>query len=134
MTWAVLIAISASGSLLSVSYTCARGKASTALVRTSLISLLVKQVIGMSNILPWSRLWRSDSPPRTVNGNIINSPTPQGDLLLHLIFSIVLIASSSSFTNLTEAISFPGNLQAYAAGWVGSMYPRCNIMNGTNVT
>ncbi|OBT52025.1 hypothetical protein VE04_06969, partial [Pseudogymnoascus sp. 24MN13] len=103
ITWAILVAISASGSLLSVTYTCAR----------------VKQVIGMSNIIPWSRLWSSNSPPRQDdNGNFINSPTPQGGLLLHWIFSIILISASSAFTNLNEAISFPGNLQAYAAGWV----------------
>ncbi len=88
----------------------------------------------MSNIIPWSRLWSSNSPPRKDNdGNFINSPTPQGGLLLHWIFSVILISASSGFTNLTEAISFPGNLQAYAGGWVGSMYPRCSTMNDANV-
>jgi hypothetical protein len=88
----------------------------------------------MSNVIPWSRLWSSNSPPRTdVNGNFINSPTPQGGLLLHWIFSAILISASSAFTDLTEAISFPGNLQAYAAGLVGSMHPHSNAMNDANV-
>jgi hypothetical protein len=68
-----------------------------------------------------------------MNGNFINSPTPQGGLLLHWIFSVILISASSAFANLTEAISFPGNLQAYAAAFVGSMYPHCNTMNDANV-
>jgi hypothetical protein len=77
----------------------------------------------MSNIIPWSRIWKSNSPPkRDENGNLINAPTPQGGLLLHWIFSIFLIAASSAFTDITEAVSFPGNLQAYASGWVGSKF------------
>ncbi|KAH6692147.1 amino acid permease-domain-containing protein [Leptodontidium sp. 2 PMI_412] len=107
LAWAILIAISASGSLLSVAYTCAR----------------VKQVIGMSNVIPWSRLWKSNSTPETdANGIIMNSPTPQGGLLLHWIFSVTLITASAAVKDTSEAIHFPGNLQAYAAGWVGSNF------------
>lgn len=106
LAWAVLTAISACGNLQSVIYTCAR----------------VKQVIGMSNIIPWSRIWRSSSPVpalRTNSEGRSEQPTPKGGLMLHWVFSVILISATSGMYNISEAITFPGNLQAYASGWVG---------------
>jgi len=75
----------------------------------------VKQVIGKSNLIPWSKVWSASSPSRTNAES-----TPMGGLMLHWIFSVVLIISSSAINSLGEAISFPGNLQAYASAFVGS--------------
>lgn len=121
-TWAILIAISASGSLLSVIYTCARGM--WLLSPRELYSLYqVKQVIGMSNTIPWSNVWKSGSfvpAPRANSGGRSEFPTPKGGLMLHWIFSVATISATSGIGRLTEAIGFPGTLQAYASGWVGS--------------
>ncbi|KAE9377482.1 hypothetical protein N431DRAFT_461088 [Stipitochalara longipes BDJ] len=106
LTWSILISISASGSLLSVIYTCAR----------------VKQVIGKSNVIPWSKWWRAtspDPPPRQRSEGRSERPTPKGGLILHWLFSVVLIAATSGMYDINEAIGFPGSLQAYASGWVG---------------
>jgi hypothetical protein len=85
----------------------------------------VKQVIGMSNIIPWSKLWESTSPiprPRQLAKGHPERPTPKGGLILHWLMSLVLISATSRMYNINEAIGFPGNLQAYASGWVGSKY------------
>ncbi|KAH8812191.1 amino acid permease-domain-containing protein [Xylogone sp. PMI_703] len=105
LAWAILIAISASGSLLSMIYTSAR----------------VKQVIGISNIMPWSKIWRSPipSPSQTQLRRRSEFPTPQGGLILHWIFTVILISATSGMDSIAESISFSGNLQAYASGWVG---------------
>lgn len=88
--WDAILAISAAGSLLSVIYAAAR----------------VKLAIGRSNAFPWSRWWALES----------KYETPEGGLLLHWIFSVILIAATAAITSLSTAISFPGNLQAYATG------------------
>lgn len=78
----------------------------------------------MSNVIPWSRIWRSLSPipaPRANSRGRSERPTPKGGLILHWIFSVVLISATSGMYNISEAITFPGNLQAYASGWVGGM-------------
>jgi hypothetical protein len=95
-------------------------------------NLKVKQTIGKSNVIPWSKTWKAESPfnttPRQGALNIRDTPTPQGGLILHWIGGVVLISATSKIKNLSEAISFPGNLQAYGAGWVGSkvFYPSYN--------
>jgi hypothetical protein len=78
--------------------------------------------MGMSNVIPWSTLWKSTSPtpPPRANSNRSERPTPKGGLILHAIFSVILMSSTAGMYNINEAISFPGNLQAYASGWVGS--------------
>ncbi|MCJ1265183.1 hypothetical protein MMC22_005058 [Lobaria immixta] len=93
--WAVLIAISAVGSLVSIIYTAAR----------------VKQAIGRSNILFWSRLWRHNSP--------FNPATPDGGLILQWIVTVTLISASSAIGNHDEALSFPGSLYVYGQGLIG---------------
>jgi hypothetical protein len=47
--------------------------------------------------------------------------TPEGGLLLHWIFSVILISATAAISNISDAISFPGSLQAYATGFVGGM-------------
>jgi hypothetical protein len=76
----------------------------------------------MSNVIPWSRIWKSNSPPRLDEKNRVKAvPTPQGGLMLHWIFSVIFIIASSRITNAVEAISFSGNIQAYAGGYIGGM-------------
>jgi hypothetical protein len=118
LTWSILIAFSACGSLLAVIYTCARGLLRNPSVYFTHLTKfqIVKQVIGMSNVIPWSRLWKSTSHSRS------KRPTPKGGLILHAIFSVILITATSGMYNISEAISFPGNVQAYASGWVGGTF------------
>jgi hypothetical protein len=83
----------------------------------------VKQVIGMSNAIPWSKVWKSGScvsAPAAISRGQSQIPTPKGGLILHWIFSVVLISATAGMGHISEAIGFPGNLQAYASGWVGS--------------
>jgi hypothetical protein len=94
-----------------VIYTSARGLSSPFLRDLKGVSkqYSVKQAISKSNSIPWSRLWSIESPYKT----------PEGGLLLHWIFSVILIAVTAAINNISEAISFPGSLQAYATGFVG---------------
>ncbi|KAF8537918.1 amino acid permease-domain-containing protein [Trichophaea hybrida] len=107
VVWAVFIAISASGNLVGVTYTCAK----------------VKQVIGASNVLPWSHIWEKDSR--------MEPETPQGGLILHWIFSVVMVISTIPIGNIYEAISFPSMLQTYGHGIVGGLmliaYRKANL-------
>lgn len=63
----------------------------------------------MSNAFPWSRLWSLES----------KYETPEGGLILHWIFSVILIIATTRINNIEEAIAFPGTLQAYATGIIG---------------
>jgi hypothetical protein len=138
--WAVLTALSAVGSMISVTYTCVR----------------VKQIIGWTNILPWSTFWRSTAPvrskeprdafemqnllSRTSNDNgqaVRRTGAPQGGIALHWIACIFYISVSSAIyirreqspdmdadalkkleqekqSAILEAISFSGLLNTYA--------------------
>ncbi|KAG9229547.1 amino acid permease-domain-containing protein [Amylocarpus encephaloides] len=99
--WAIFTCISSAGSILSVIYTCGR----------------VKQIIGTSNILPWSKMWKLESAVRdTTQGKV---PTPQGGLMLHWISATTMIAATAAIENIEEAIRFPGSLGAYCSGFVG---------------
>jgi len=121
---AILTALSAVGSLISVTYT----------------SIRVKQIIGWSNILPFSWLWRRRTPVRPspvrsthdaeqseslLNGstavaneqagygNLTEPPgNPEGGIILHWIVTIVHISVTATL-GLKEAISFSGNLLVY---------------------
>lgn len=93
--WAVLTAISAAGTLVSVIYTTTR----------------VKQAIGRSNMLFWSRLWRRNS--------LFNPATPEGGLILQWTMTVILISASSAIRNISEARSFPGLVYIYGQGLVG---------------
>ncbi|KAF3187624.1 hypothetical protein TWF788_001845 [Orbilia oligospora] len=87
-TWAVITAISACGNLVSVIYTAAR----------------VKLVFAKSMILPWSRLWTRVSETRS---------TPTGGVLLHWIFSCILILAATSIKNRDEQITLVANMRTY---------------------
>ncbi|KAK6540714.1 hypothetical protein TWF694_008105 [Orbilia ellipsospora] len=88
--WAILIAISSSANLLSVIYTSAR----------------VKQVFAESMAIPWSNLWKRVSEARK---------TPTGGLLLHWIFSVILVLASTSVKDRSDQVSLPGNIQVYGS-------------------
>ena len=110
--WAIIVAISASGSMVSVIYTCARGELHGAVLQSQdTHGDVVKQAIAHSNILPWSKTWARESR--------FTPSTPQGGLMLHWIFSVALISASSAISNLSEAIFTPGLIQVYAQGVVG---------------
>jgi hypothetical protein len=83
----------------------------------------------MSNVLPWSKTWKASSAVRPAQeGNPLartKVPTPQGGLILHWTFSVILIIGTAGFASLSEAISFPGNLREYAFSFIGrkSIHP-----------
>ncbi|KAH8673161.1 amino acid permease-domain-containing protein [Ilyonectria robusta] len=112
---AILIAISAIGSMISVAYTSVR----------------VKQCIGWAGILPWSWFWRRSGPLRPkfswhdVNENeqaveylldqdpLTNRGTPEGGIVLHWIVTVVYICLTATQDKLQDAINFSGNLVVY---------------------
>nr|POF07641.1 hypothetical protein CFP56_70543 [Quercus suber] len=111
---AVLTALSAVGSMISVTYTCVR----------------VEQCIGWSNILPWSLLWRLASPvripwwrmstimhqsrpghrPQTFE---IPRGTPQGGVLLGWLTTCIWICISASFHTYADAIKYTSGFLVY---------------------
>jgi amino acid transporter len=95
--WAVLIAISALGSMNSIIYTFSR----------------IKQCIGLGNIFPWSYFWASDSPDLKDHRNFDEDKSPKGGLWLHWIMSVVLIAVSAGVHSPLESIGMPGLIQTY---------------------
>ncbi|KAK6081227.1 hypothetical protein SCUP234_04880 [Seiridium cupressi] len=111
---AVLIALSAVGSMLSVAYTGVR----------------VKQSIGWTNILPWSWLWRRTGPLRPkyswrqVNAErevtlifdqdaLTHPGSPEGGVILYWLTTVVWICLSASSTDTTYAVGFAGNVLVY---------------------
>ncbi|KXH34325.1 hypothetical protein CSIM01_00236 [Colletotrichum simmondsii] len=115
---AVLISISAIGSMISVTYTCVR----------------VKQSIGWTNILPWSRLLRRSGPLRpgyqrlrqnqgndesTVRLTLPDENpfsylgTPEGGIVAHWIMTVFYICVTAAITPLSKAISLSANLLVY---------------------
>ena len=84
-----MTALSATGSILAITYTSAK----------------VRQGIAMSNILPWSRLWMREHRH--------GSPTTAGGILLHWIFGLFGIIYTMSIKDVSNAISFPGFIQVY---------------------
>ena len=96
--WGVLTSISALGSIISIVYTFSR----------------VKQAIGQANIIPWSCIWKTDSPERTDNTENDLKRTPMGGIILHWIQTTTFIAITASIANEADAISHPGILQTYS--------------------
>ncbi|KAK9780537.1 putative Amino acid transporter transmembrane domain-containing protein [Seiridium cardinale] len=111
---AVLIALSAVGSMISVAYTGVR----------------VKQSIGWTNILPWSWLWRRTGPLRPkyswreVNAErevtlifdqdaLTHPGSPEGGVILYWLTTVVWICLSASSTDITYAVNFAGNMLVY---------------------
>lgn len=112
---AILISLSAFGSILSVSYTCVR----------------VKQSIGWANILPWSSTWRRQGPIRpeyrieearpgrrelvcAYPGRAFNRPgTPEGGIILHWCMTIIYICATAGYRNLSDAAIFANQILVY---------------------
>jgi amino acid transporter len=124
--WAILTALSAVGSIISVTYTCVR----------------VKQTIAWTNILPWSPFLRTSAPmrsrghcetmemrpliPQSINETSRPQPTlrigtPQGGIVLHWVVCVFYICISAAIPAVTEAISFPGLLVSYGHAIVGAI-------------
>ncbi|KAJ4259729.1 hypothetical protein NW762_007660 [Fusarium torreyae] len=104
--WAAIAAVSSFGNINAIIYTFSR----------------VKQAIGQANILPWSRFWKQDDALQRDEGmgegdrnSVPDSfkKSPQGGLIFHWIFSVVLILATIGIHNTTEAVSFPGYIQTY---------------------
>ncbi|KXT01159.1 hypothetical protein AC578_601 [Pseudocercospora eumusae] len=115
---AILISLSAFGSLLSVTYTCIR----------------VKQSIAWANLLPCSHIWRQSGPVHpqyrwqqignkqelvmTFSEKALDRPgTPQGGIILHWIMTVFYICVTAAYTHISDAISFAGNLLVYGHFW-----------------
>lgn len=111
---AILISLSAAGSMVSVAYTACR----------------VKHIVGWVNVLPLSNLWRRtdlsrhirsllprsgrDSWQSAVNQAIaVRKGTPEGGLILHFIMSVLFICITPAFNDLNMAIQSSGNVLTY---------------------
>ncbi|KAK2026545.1 hypothetical protein LX32DRAFT_641779 [Colletotrichum zoysiae] len=127
---AILIALSAIGSMISVTYTCVR----------------VKQSIAWANILPFSGLWRRSGPLRVnfektrrgddagiyVSASLGDEDdheeqvrdsqsrlaytypgTPEGGVILHWIVTVFYIVVTIPIQKLSEAIDLSANLLVY---------------------
>ena len=76
---------------------------------------LVKQAIGQSNIIPWSRTWKKDGQRYRDDPDNNRRRTPQGGLILHWVVSVIIIAGSASIQqDVLESIGVPGYIQSYA--------------------
>ncbi|KAJ4061423.1 hypothetical protein NW756_002862 [Fusarium oxysporum] len=98
--WPVIIAISAFGSLNAIIYTFSR----------------VKQVIGQAEVLPWSRyLKQDDCIKRTerTREDDFHYRSPQGGLIAHWLFTVLMIAISASIKSTLESVGLPGYIQTY---------------------
>ncbi|KAM7219404.1 Amino acid permease domain containing protein [Rhypophila decipiens] len=106
LSWSIVGAISALGSLNSVIYTFSR----------------VKQLIGQANIIPWSNVWKKDDvlqrdPKGIIADDTVDNSmkkTPQGGLILHWALTVAVIAGSSWISSTVESVQVPGLIQAYA--------------------
>nr|CEG05097.1 unnamed protein product [Fusarium clavum] len=99
-TWAVIISISAFGSLNAIIYTFSR----------------VKQVIGQAEVLPWSRFLKQDdclNRRQRPEENAFHYKSPQGGLIAHWSASVVLIAASASIEHTLDSIGLAGYIQTY---------------------
>ncbi|KAF5647072.1 high-affinity methionine permease [Fusarium sp. NRRL 25303] len=98
--WPVIIAISAFGSLNAIVYTFSR----------------VKQVIGQAEVLPWSRYLKQDDCIRRTERtreNDFHYRSPQGGLIAHWLFTVLMIAISASIKSTLESVGLPGYIQTY---------------------
>ncbi|SCB65317.1 unnamed protein product [Fusarium graminearum] len=98
--WAIVISISAFGSLNAIIYTFSR----------------VKQVIGQAEVLPWSQFLKKDDcldrKPRSQR-NAFRFKSPQGGLIAHWLGTVALIAVSASISSTLESIGLAGYIQTY---------------------
>lgn len=99
-SWAIIISISAFGSLNAIIYTFSR----------------VKQVIGQAEVLPWSNFLKKDDCLHRNQGsprNAFRFKSPQGGLIAHWLASVALIAASASIQSTLESIGLAGYIQTY---------------------
>ncbi|PWW76825.1 hypothetical protein C7212DRAFT_295386 [Tuber magnatum] len=89
----VLVALSAFGNVVAVTYANSR----------------VKQEIAKQRILPFSKFWASTSP----------YGTPVGALILHWIFTVIVIVATPNYTAKDEAYNLVSVLFTYGHTWVG---------------
>ncbi|CUS13314.1 unnamed protein product [Tuber aestivum] len=89
----VLIALSAFGNVVAVTYANAR----------------VKQEIAKQRILPFSEFWASTSP----------YGTPVGALILHWIFTVIVIVATPNYSRKDEAYNLVSVLFTYGHTWIG---------------
>jgi hypothetical protein len=78
----------------------------------------VKQAIGQSEVLPWSRVWKKDDPVQTDHLH----KAPQGGLIIHWVMSSVVIAGASSVPSTLESVNLPGYIQTYSHCFILSMF------------
>ncbi|WYZ46034.1 hypothetical protein EsH8_IX_000259 [Colletotrichum jinshuiense] len=122
---ATIIALSSIGSMISVAYTCVR----------------VKQSIGWTNILLFSRIWKRSGPlrakyekiPRETGAGFdlrlqfdgqetpYNYPgTPEGGIILHWFVTVFYICITAIF-GIRDAIDFSANLLVYGHFFIESL-------------
>lgn len=103
--------------MISVTYTCVRGIFIIYWRDTVDTNLIVKHIIAWSNILPWSKFWRSSAPIRSKEPkdaiemqtlisrttddtgkdvHTLRTGTPQGGIALHWIACVFYISVSSA--------------------------------------
>ncbi|RKL10713.1 hypothetical protein BFJ68_g8691 [Fusarium oxysporum] len=78
--------------------------------------LSVKQVIGQAEVLPWSRyLKQDDCIKRTerTREDDFHYRSPQGGLIAHWLFTVLMIAISASIKSTLESVGLPGYIQTY---------------------
>lgn len=115
----ICVAMSAFGSILSVSYTCVR----------------VKQSIGWANILPWSQLWRRQGriqPDYELVKDVDGKPdlkykfsdrpfnrpgTPEGGIILHWVTTVIYICGTAKYDSLGDAIKFANQVLVFGHFW-----------------
>ncbi|KAF5963889.1 alcohol oxidase [Fusarium bulbicola] len=77
---------------------------------------LVKQVIGQAEVLPWSRYLKQDDcikRTETPRADDFHYRSPQGGLIAHWLFTVLMIGISASIKSTLESVGLPGYIQTY---------------------
>lgn len=85
----------------------------------------VKQVIGQAEVLPWSRYLKQDDCIRRTERtreNDFHYRSPQGGLIAHWLFTVLMIAISASIKSTLESVGLPGYIQTYTHCFVLSRW------------
>ena len=70
---------------------------------------LMKQAIGQSNIIPWSRIWKKDSQRYRDDSDNAPRRTPQEGFILRWVVAAIIIAGSASIQqDVLGSIGVPG--------------------------
>ncbi|KAF4475783.1 alcohol oxidase [Fusarium agapanthi] len=76
----------------------------------------VKQVIGQAEVLPWSRYLKQDDcikRTKRPRGDDFHYRSPQGGLIAHWLFTVLMIGVSASIKSTLESVGLPGYIQTY---------------------